>query len=74
MPQSTKDLRKLRQKQAAERGEVRERQKPPTQFTVCSICKLQIRLSKKNVELVQHVDSKHPGHTFEQCFPGITHN
>eukprot|EP00727_Mastigamoeba_balamuthi_P008911 m51a1_g4642 hypothetical protein (79) ;mRNA; f:348030-348340 len=78
MPQSTKGLRKLRQRQAEERGEVHgkaaARSKPATEFAVCTICKVQMRLSKRNIDLVQHVDSKHPGKTFDECWPGQTHD
>lgn len=34
---------------------------------------MQMRCSKRNVELVQHASAKHPDKTFEECFPGITH-
>ena len=34
---------------------------------------MQMRCSKRNVELVQHASAKHPDKTFEDCFPGITH-
>lgn len=73
MPQSKKDLRKLHQRQAVERGEPPTAKKAANTYAVCTICKLTFRTTKRNVELVQHVVAKHDKATFEQCFPGETH-
>lgn len=31
------------------------------------------RTTKRNVEILQHQQAKHPSNTFEECFPGETH-
>jgi len=75
MPQSKKDLRKLKQKQAAEQGIVHEK-KDPSKFTQaqCAKCKALFRTTKRNVEILHHQQAKHPESTFEECFPGETHD
>lgn len=35
----------------------------------CTFCSLEIRTTKKNVELKQHWESRHPTSTFALCFP-----
>jgi hypothetical protein len=51
MPQSTKDIRKLRKKQAEERGEDHSRKKAPATFAVCTFCKVRgtKQFSKKKI-------------------------
>ncbi|KAH3763121.1 hypothetical protein Pelo_5036 [Pelomyxa schiedti] len=72
MPQSKKDLRKLKQRQAAERGEKPAEKKAPNTFAQCTVCKVNFRTTKRNVELAQHA-ATHPKSSFEACFPGETH-
>lgn len=36
----------------------------------CTFCSAEIRTTKKNVELRQHWESRHPTGTFATCFPG----
>ncbi len=38
----------------------------------CQKCFMAIRMTAKNIEAKQHVDSKHPGETFATCFPGAS--
>lgn len=35
----------------------------------CTFCSLEIRTTKKNIELRQHWESRHPTSTFALCFP-----
>lgn len=70
MPASKKDLRKLHQRQAAERGELPKPKKAPEESCVCTICKATFRVTKRNVEIKQHQQAKHPDQTMEICFPG----
>ena len=41
-------------------------------MAACSICKQQIRMVKKNEQAKVHVESKHSGKKFEDCFPDFT--
>jgi len=72
MPQSKKDLRKLKQKKDAEQGIVHLKKAPNTEAK-CTQCNLTYRTTKRNVEIFQHAAAKHPKNTFEECFPGETH-
>ena len=46
--------------------------KDPVVMVACTICKQQIRMIKKNEQARVHVDSKHSGKPFAECFPGYT--
>jgi len=76
MPASKKTLRNQQQKknQAAgigdKDGRLPAQQKEANVMVACTICKQQIRMVKKNAQAAAHVDSKHSGKKFEECFPG----
>jgi hypothetical protein len=70
MPASKKDLKKKQKAADAKAGIDRTQKKPENTYTVCQLCKLQLRTTKKNVELKQHWEAKHNGKTFADCFPG----
>lgn len=36
----------------------------------CTFCSLEIRTTKKNIEVRAHWESRHPTSTFAICFPG----
>jgi len=78
MPASKKTLRAQQQKknQAAglgdEKGRLPGQVKNENVMAACTICKQQIRMIKKNEQAKQHVESKHSGKKFEDCFPGFT--
>jgi len=78
MPASKKDLRKLKQKQNVANGVGDKDGKMPSQvkaevvMVACTICKQSIRMIKKNEQARVHVESKHGGKKFEECFPGFT--
>ena len=79
MPASKKTLRAQQQKknQAAglgdEKGRMPGQDKKENVMAVCTICKQQIRMIKKNEQAKQHVDNKHSGKKFEDCFPGFSY-
>ncbi|KAL0477578.1 hypothetical protein AKO1_015426 [Acrasis kona] len=70
MGQSKKDLRNQQQKKNKELGIVTKQQKAPNTTTCCKLCKLELRTTKRNVELVTHQTSKHPSSSMAECFPG----
>lgn len=78
MPASKKDLKKNQQKKnvAAGIGDAQGRlpsqNKAEVVMGTCSICKQQIRMIKNNQQAKVHVESKHSGKKFEDCFPGHT--
>jgi len=78
MPASKKTLRAQQQKknQAAglgdEKGRIPSNVKSAPVMGTCTICKQQIRMVKKNEQANQHVNSKHSGKSFEECFPGFS--
>ena len=40
---------------------------------ICTVCKLPLKMdNKKNLQARQHVEGKHAGKTFEDCFPEFT--
>ena len=79
MPASKKTLRNQQQKKnrdaglGDEKGRIASSVKAESVMGTCSICKQQIRMVKKNEQAKQHVDSKHSGKKFEDCFPGFTY-
>ena len=79
MPASKKDLRAAKQKANVKAGIGDASGKLPSQnkdapvMAGCTICKQQIRMVKKNEQAKVHVDSKHAGKKFEECFPGFTY-
>lgn len=78
MPASKKDLKKLQHKKNVENGigdangKLPSQVKAPVVMVACTICKQQIRMIKKNEQAKVHVDSKHSGKKFEECFPGYS--
>jgi len=78
MPASKKDLRAQKQKKniaagiGDEHGRIASNQKEAPVMANCTICKQSIRMVKKNEQAKVHVDSKHSGKKFEECFPGFT--
>jgi len=78
MPASKKTLRTQKQKQNQAAGIGDKDGKMPSQVKeanvmgTCTICKQQIRMQKKNAQAAAHVESKHSGKKFEECFPGFT--
>ena len=38
----------------------------------CTICKQSMRMITANNQAMVHVGRKHPGKTFDECFPGFT--
>jgi hypothetical protein len=78
MPASKKDLKKAQHKKNVEagigdeKGRIPSQNKDPVVMVACSICKQQIRMVKKNTQAKVHVDSKHSGKQFAECFPGYT--
>jgi hypothetical protein len=80
MPASKKTLRNQQQKknQAAglgdEKGRIPSNVKVAPTMAACTICKQSIRMVKKNAQAAAHVESKHGGKKFEECFPGFTAN
>jgi ribosomal protein L34E len=73
MGQSKKDLRNQEKKKNAALGIVTKQQKAPNTIAKCQLCKLELRTTKRNVELLSHQQSKHPSSSFEECWPGETH-
>merc|ERR1712039_129664 len=78
MPQSKKDLRAQKQRQnmkagiGDEKGRLPANQKAENVMAACTICKQIIRMIKANTQAKQHVESKHSGKKFDECFPGFT--
>lgn len=78
MPASKKDIKKQQQKKNVaagigdEKGRLPSNNKDAVVMVACSICKQQIRMVKKNSQAKVHVDSKHSGKPFVECFPGYT--
>ena len=78
MPASKKTLRNQKQQQnrAAGLGDAKGRLpaqvKDPNVMVACTVCKQQIRMVKKNTQAAAHVESKHSGKKFEECFPGYS--
>jgi hypothetical protein len=78
MPASNKMLRNRQQKANVAAGIGDEsgrivRTKDANVMAKCTICQHELRMTKANVEALQHSQSKHPTSTFETCFPGQTY-
>ena len=79
MPASKKDLRAAKQKANVAagigdaKGKLPSSEKTAPVMASCVVCKQQIRMVKKNEQAKVHVDSKHDGKKFEECFPGFTY-
>jgi len=73
MPQSKKDLKKSQHKKDAAEGFDRTQKKDAKPTATCTICKVTIVTTKKNIEIKQHAEAKHPKNSFQECFPGETH-
>ena len=78
MPASKKDLKKQQQKKniaagiGDAHGRIASNNKAEQVMAACTICKQQIRMIKKNEQARVHVENKHSGKKFEDCFPGFT--
>lgn len=76
MPASSKMLKNKAQKANREagigdaQGRMPSRVKAPEVNAKCTKCFLEIRMSKTNTEAKAHVESKHAGIAFSECFPG----
>ncbi|KAL3927689.1 MAG: hypothetical protein SGBAC_012978 [Bacillariaceae sp.] len=74
MPESNAAAKKRQQKanRAAGIGDEQGRlvrTKEPPKMLKCSICQLEMKVTKTNTELGLHSTSKH-GKTLDECFPG----
>ena len=80
MPASKKTLRNQQQQKnkklgiGDENGRIASNIKSENVMAACTICKQSIRMVKKNAQAAAHVESKHSGKKFEECFPGFTAN
>ena len=78
MPASKKTLRNQQQQKNRAAGVGDKDGRLPAQvkeanvMAACTICKQQIRMVKKNTQAAAHVESKHSGKKFDECFPGYT--
>mmetsp|Transcript_70764 Transcript_70764/g.107079 ORF Transcript_70764/g.107079 Transcript_70764/m.107079 type:complete len:131 (+) Transcript_70764:189-581(+) len=45
------------------------RVKEPPKLSKCTVCQLEMKITKTNTELITHASNKH-GSTLEECFPG----
>lgn len=45
------------------------RQKDPPKLSKCTICQLEMKITKTNTELKLHASGKHNGATLDECFP-----
>jgi len=76
MPASKKMMRAQQQKKNVAagvgdaKGRVASKEKAVHVMVPCSICRVECRMIKENKQASIHVTSKHPGKTFEECFPG----
>jgi len=70
MPQSKKDIKRLKQKQNLENGIVYQKKAPETSMK-CTICKVEIRVTKTNTEIKSHAASKHTKEGLAICFPEL---
>lgn len=75
MAKSKKDIKKAQQKADADAGittrdpRVAEKLAKANLTASCTICMMEIKLTKTMVEAKQHAESKHPKSTYEICFP-----
>ena len=45
------------------------REKEPPKLSLCTVCQMEMKITKTNTELTAHASAKH-GKTIEECFPG----
>ena len=74
MPLGGKALKRREQAKDAKNGIVRDelalRKAANAKADVhCTVCAVAFKLTKRNVDQRAHVESKHPGKTFAECFP-----
>lgn len=74
MPESNAAAKKRQQKQNRAMGIGDEmgrivRVKEPPKMSKCTICQLEMKITKTNTELTAHAASKHSS-TLDECFPG----
>jgi hypothetical protein len=77
MPASHKMLKSREQAQnrangiGDEQGRMPSRVKDPEVKARCTVCSLEIRVTKKNIEAKAHWESRHPTITYAACWPGL---
>jgi Zinc-binding len=76
MPESHAAAKRRKQKANREMGIGDEqgrlvRLKDPPKIAKCTICQMEMKITKTNTEVIAHATSKH-GSTLEECFPGAT--
>ena len=77
MPASHKMLKSREQAQnrangiGDEQGRMPSRVKDPEVKARCTVCSLEIRVTKKNIEANAHWESRHPTITYAACWPGL---
>lgn len=74
MPESNAAAKRRIQKQNRANGIGDEqgrivRVKDPPKMVKCTVCQMEMKITKTNTELTAHATSKH-GKTLEECFPG----
>ena len=74
MPESNAAAKKRIQKQNRANGIGDEsgrlvRVKDPPKLSKCTICQIELKITKTNTELTSHANSKH-AKPLEECFPG----
>lgn len=74
MPESNAAAKRRQQKQNRAMGIGDEmgrlvRVKDPPKMSKCTICQLEMKITKTNTELTAHAASKHSS-TLDECFPG----
>ena len=76
MPQSHAQARRNKAKKDAKAGVVKDisgkAPKAPETTVTCALCSLPLRVTKRNVEMKQHAEAKHPKDSFQTCWPGQT--
>ena len=76
MPESNAAAKRRQQKQNRALGIGDEmgrmvRMKDPPKLSKCTVCQLEMKITKTNTELTAHANSKHNS-TLEACFPGAS--
>jgi hypothetical protein len=74
MPESNAAAKRRQQKKNRELGLGDEhgrlvREKDPPKLSRCTVCQMELKITKTNTELIAHASSKHSS-TLGECFPG----
>jgi len=74
MPQSKKDMKKLKAKQDLANGVAPFDKKADKKkgSATCSICKRVFIVTARGIDIKQHVESNHSKEGLATCFPGLT--